>query len=137
MTASYDWLEEMLVEEGAAFAPPPPELRAGVVLRLARPEAQRAWRRVALVAAVAAALAFAATLAVEPARTGVAEFFGLIEGYEIEIVEATLDAGPARHCATDGGRSGRRQRDRNPDAGGGADRGANADRDHRGAGHGG
>ncbi len=84
MTASYDWVEEMLLEEGAAFAPPSPELRAGVASRLARPQAEQGWRRVAL---VAAALALAATLAVEPARTSVAEFFGLIEGYEIEIVE--------------------------------------------------
>lgn len=89
MTTSYDWLEDLLLEEGVAFAPATPDLRNDVASRLARPATvTRPLRRVALAAAVAAALALALTLAVEPARTGVAEFFGLIEGYEIEIVEA-------------------------------------------------
>ena len=89
MTTSYDWLEDLLLAGGVAFAPATPDLRDGVASRLARPATvTRPLRRAALAVAVAAALALALMLAVEPARTGVAEFFGLIGGYEIEIVKA-------------------------------------------------
>lgn len=88
-TGSYDWLENLLVEEGAGFDIPTPNLRAGVVARLAEPRSPvRSRQRLALAIAAAAAIALVLTLAIEPARSGVAEFFGLIEGYEIEIVDA-------------------------------------------------
>lgn len=88
-TRSSDWLEDLLVEEGARFDLPTPNLRSAVTARLVEPRrAVGSRRRLALAVAVAAAIALVLTLAIEPARSGVAEFFGLIEGYEIEIVDA-------------------------------------------------
>lgn len=82
------WEEQLLAEVAAAIEwPPTPELRTRVVAAIAtRPAARRPWARPALVFAAAAALALALLLAVEPARTSVAEFFGLVEGDRIEFL---------------------------------------------------
>jgi hypothetical protein len=101
-TASYDWLEDLLVEEGAAFELSTPNLRAAVASRVATPRQRgRSRGRLAVALAVAAVIAVALTLAIEPARSGVAEFFGLIEGYEIEVVDAPSTTVP-RATATPG-----------------------------------
>ncbi len=86
---AHDWLDQLLRQDASGFAPPAPDLRAGVASALALPRPHASpLRRVALAAAVAAGIALVLTLAIAPARTGVAEFFGLIEGYEIEFVES-------------------------------------------------
>ncbi|MEX2229374.1 MAG: hypothetical protein WEB13_07020 [Dehalococcoidia bacterium] len=102
-------VERLLAEaaRGAAY-PPPPALRARVLASLAaeraraggRPAVARGRRRTVLtaVAALVAAFALAAVAAIPPARTAVAEFFGLVAGERIErgaVVPSNLPA-PAR-----------------------------------------
>jgi hypothetical protein len=86
------WEDRLLAETAREVAyPPTPEMRPRVLAAIAEraPAAGRnRARRLRVVYAAAAVLLLAVvlTLAVEPARTAVAEFFGLVEGATIEIL---------------------------------------------------
>jgi hypothetical protein len=99
-SAAFRWQDRLLDEVATEFAyPPAPELGARVLVAVAeRPPVAAAARtrrlRFAYAAAAALLLAFALTLAVEPARTAIAEFFGLVEGARIEILPPAVETTP-------------------------------------------
>jgi RNA polymerase sigma factor (sigma-70 family) len=107
------WEERLLRETAAAVAyPPTPDLRWAVLASVSSSASPspHLWRggsatigskplsglrfRLAAAALAVFALLVAATLAIEPARTAVAEFFGLVEGERIENLPAPPSAGP-------------------------------------------
>lgn len=98
--AATRWHERLLDEAATQFAyPPAPDLSVRVQAEIAeRAPVEAATRtrrlRFAYAAAAALLLSVALTLAVEPARTAVAQFFGLVEGVRIEILPPADEATP-------------------------------------------
>lgn len=87
---------------GEVVWPATPDLRSSVLSRLDGTPTRRSVvpRRALRTAVAVAVLLVVAVLAHPGARTAVAEFFGLVEGYRIEIVPTAAPAGPSAAPST-------------------------------------
>jgi hypothetical protein len=94
-----DWIDTLLSDAARhAQWPATPDLRPGVAHRMDRPAApgRRLPSRRVLGTAVAALVLLVVTVLVNPTtRSAIAEFFGLVEGYRIEVLPTSTPVEPS------------------------------------------
>jgi hypothetical protein len=94
-TRNTAWIDALLTDTAReTHWPATPDARARVLARLAQPQRINAvpLPRLLAIALAAFALLVAALLANPGTRTALAEFFGLVEGYRIEVVPTVAPA---------------------------------------------